>query len=322
VEGEVTYTVNPDGTAKVRLDIVTVKMINPNIGAPRKKDEEETLDSLLREAITPILETPGVVAWKDVDASFLPNGKLKFSGTAYIRRVQDFKPMAFPLLSSNHAVETAADGSFNLVPKNDFDNSSTPSSNKRKKKTPEEIKKMTDEELDKYILRELIEVQTSKSIFVGMFTGAKLKTTYILPGKPNAVTVFAQDGQRVSSTLDGAKVIAALDKLLAQDRVAWRGIYRGATQSDVLATLLFEQGNWNGSATVANPGKAQFDYIKEVREAREAQPALLKKLGFDSNFKLPDGDNPAPPPPKDDRGPPPKDNGGAPPKNDPPKKPQ
>jgi hypothetical protein len=321
VEGEVTYTLNPDGTAKVRLEIVTVKMIDPNIGA-RKKNEEETLDSLLRDAITPILETAGVVAWKDVDASFLPNGKLKFSGTAYIRRVQDFKPMAFPLLASNHAVENGADGSFKLVPKNDFDNSPTPNTNKRKKKTPDEIKKLNDEELDKYILRELIELQSSKSLFVAMFTGAKLKTTYVLPGTPNAVSVFTQDGRRVSATMDGAKVLAALDKLLAQDRAAWRGIYRGATEADVLATLLFEQGSWHGSATLAKPGEAQFDFAKEVRLAREAYPALRKKFGFGEDFKFPTGDDDRPPPKFNDHGPPPKgDDRGPPPKLDPPKPP-
>src|SRR5687768_3208382 len=34
VEGEVTYTVNPDGTAKVKFDVVTVKPVQLTFGPP------------------------------------------------------------------------------------------------------------------------------------------------------------------------------------------------------------------------------------------------------------------------------------------------
>src|SRR5262245_2586975 len=85
VEGEVTYTVNPDGSAKVRVDVVTVVPPNPfggDVKIDPKKDAkgpgEEPLDELLRQAIRQTLESPGIVAWKDVTAQFRPDGKLKF----------------------------------------------------------------------------------------------------------------------------------------------------------------------------------------------------------------------------------------------------
>src|SRR5262249_37217646 len=89
VEGEVTYTINPDGSAKIQFDVVTVKPPTPFDPGPKNADEP--LDELLRKAIRQTLETPGVVAWKDVSARFQPDGKLKFAGTAYVKRLEDFE---------------------------------------------------------------------------------------------------------------------------------------------------------------------------------------------------------------------------------------
>src|SRR5262249_10909732 len=93
VEGEVTYTVNPDGSAKVNVDVGTLvppPLFGSGGGPVAKKPGEETLDDVLRQAIRPTLEMPGVAAWKDVSAEFLPNGKLKFAGTAFVKRTADF----------------------------------------------------------------------------------------------------------------------------------------------------------------------------------------------------------------------------------------
>ncbi len=296
VEGEVTHTVNPDGSAKVRLEVVTVKPFDP-VGPPQgKKQDDGTIEDLLRSSVRAFLESPGVVAWKDVSAEFLPNGKLKFAGTAYVRRLQDFQPEGIPLVATNYVAERGGDGSFKLLLNKDKDMDNSVAAPQRKQKTPDEIKKMTDAELDKYMLLELVEFQSRKPLLVAMLSGAKLKSTYVLPGNPTAVAGFDQDGRRVSVMVEGDKVLAAIEKLLAQDRAAWRGIYRRTTDSDVWKTLLIDKGFGNGSATVAKPGEAQFDFLKEVREARDAYPALRKKFGFGDDLQLPTGDNPPLPP--------------------------
>ena len=109
VEGEVTYTVNPDGSAKVLVDVVTVMpptLFGGGGGPGGKKPGEETLDDLRRQAIRQTLEMTGVAAWKDVSAEFLPNGKLKFVGTAYVKRTEDFAAKGgIPLLNLNLASE-------------------------------------------------------------------------------------------------------------------------------------------------------------------------------------------------------------------------
>jgi len=296
----VTYTVNPDGSAKVKFDVVTVKPFSP-YGLPvmgGKKEEDKDIDDLVRDALRPFLESPGISAWKDVSAEYVPSGKLKLSGTAYVRKLQDFKPQGPPLLSSNFQVERGADGSFKLVASKDTEPSPT---NQRKRKTAEEIKKMTDAELDKYILLERIDLQAARPLVVSVVSGAKLKSTYVLPGDLTAVTGFERNGRTVSKTLEGDKVIGLVDKLLAQDNAAWRKFYREATDPNPITQLNLDGlGAPNGSVTVAKPA-AIFDFDKEVKEARDAYPTLRKKFGFGDDLRLPTTDNPPkfPPPPKE-----------------------
>jgi hypothetical protein len=292
VEGDVTYTVNPDGSAKVKVDVVSVNPPRFFGGGPgAKKSGDESLDDTLRQSIRQTLEMPGVAAWKDVSAEFLPNGKLKFVGTAYVKRVEDFDAKGgIPLLQLGLASERGPDGSLRLVArrkeKDDLGFS------QRKPKTPDEIKKMTDAELDQYVLRELIDLQSTKPLFVAFFTDAKLKTTYVLPGEVTAAEGFAKEGRQASFTLDGAKVLASFNKALSQDRAEWRKLYRAAPDRSAIEAVVFGAPVENGSITVAKPGEAQFDFDKEVKEARAAYPELRKKFGFGDDLRLPTSDAP------------------------------
>jgi hypothetical protein len=291
VEGEVTYTVNPDGSAKVHFDVVTVKAPEVYGGPPKKGGTDVTLDDMLRDSLRQMLQAQGVSAWKDVSAEFLPNGKVKISGTAYVRRLQDFKPQSPPLLEPMYGFEKGAGGEFKLTAKK---TESLQNDSKRKRKSPEELKKLSDEELDKYVLMDLIELQSTRPLVVAMFGGAKLKATYVLPGDPTEVRGLARDGRKVSSMLEGDKLVTAVDKLLARDKATHRKVYRGLTDPDVWALLEVDGFPGKGSVTVAKPGGAQFDFDAEVKAARDAYPALKKKFGFGDDLRLPMTDPPPP----------------------------
>ena len=170
---------------------------------------------------------------------------------------------------------------------------------KRKRKSPEELKKLSDEDLDKYVLMDLVELQSTRLLIAAMFGGAKLKATYVLPGDPTDAAGLTRDGRKVSYALEGDKIVAAVDKVLARDRPTHRRVYRAVTDADTWALLEVEGFPGKGSVTVAKPGAAQFDFDAEVKAARDAYPALKKKFGFGDDLRLPTSDPPPPPGKKD-----------------------
>ncbi len=297
VEGEVRYTINPNGSAKIRFDVVTP--VPPTLGGPPpgmgNNPMDESIDSLRRNAIRQTLESPGIAAWKDVTAEFLPNGKLKFGGTALVRQISDFKSKGgLPLISSEYRTEATIDGALVLVRKSDpSDNEIGPG--KRKPKTPDEIKKLTDDQLDEEILRDLIEIQSTRGLLTAFLTDMNMKSTFVLPGDVTAVVGFTRDGKSLTTTLNGNMILARLNKALAEDRAAWRARYRAATSVDHLKVFVLGEGSGRGEATVAKPGEAQFDIDKEVKDARAAYPELRKKFGFGDDLRLPTTDSPPPP---------------------------
>jgi hypothetical protein len=288
VEGEVTYTVNPDGSARIRVDVVTVAPPTPGVPAP-KNPGDETLDALLRRAIQPTLETPGVVAWKDVSAQFLPNGKLKFAGTAYVKRLEDFNLQGgLPIPGPVFSAQRGADGSLKLVASGDGPDD--PPTGKRKPKSPEEIKKMTDAELDQYILRDLIELQSAKPLITAFLADTKLKTTFVMPGDLTASAGFETAGRKAFVVLDGNRSLDSLNKALRQSPAEWRNQYRALNGAEAIQAAVMGFPDQNASITVARPGEAQFDFLTEVKAAHAAYPELRKKFGFGGELQLPSGD--------------------------------
>src|SRR5262245_43175313 len=99
VEGEQTFTLNPDGSGKVKLDVMMPTPADPFVGPPKKADggaPEATPDVLLRKSLKGLLETRSIDAWKDVTAEFTRDGRLKITGTAYFRNAEAFEFQNMP----------------------------------------------------------------------------------------------------------------------------------------------------------------------------------------------------------------------------------
>jgi hypothetical protein len=82
VEGEQTFTLNPDGSGKVSIKVVMPPF---DLRSAIKQPAKESLEDMRRGMLQPLLQTLGVEAWKDVSADFTPDGHLKFTGTAYFK---------------------------------------------------------------------------------------------------------------------------------------------------------------------------------------------------------------------------------------------
>lgn len=291
VDGETTYTVNPDGSARLQFKIVTPKELGL-FGPPPKKSavEDPPADELVRSAIKPILETPGIAAWKDVSAEFLPNGKLKFSGTAYVKRLSDFTELkGVPKLGLGPvgaSLTREPSGALKFVGTKDKENEPP----RRASKSPEAIRKMTDAELDRHILNDLVELQSMRGLLIAALTDLKVKSTIQMPGAVTEAPGFTIKGNEAIREFDGNMILASINKILTTDPASLRKAYRSA-KGPVPESLFIEGANPDMAAiTVAKPGQALFDYDKEVKEAVAAYPDLRKKFGFGEDLQLPKGE--------------------------------
>jgi hypothetical protein len=127
---------------------------------------------------------------------------------------------------------------------------------------------------------------------VAFLTDCKLKTTFVLPGDPTASAGFETTGRKATFTLDGNKSLAGLDKALKQTPAEWRNLYRQLGSAEAIQAAVMGFPAEDASITVARPGEAQFDFLKEVKEAHAAYPELRKKFGFGEDLHLPTGETP------------------------------
>ncbi|HYH63152.1 MAG TPA: hypothetical protein VD866_00490 [Urbifossiella sp.] len=302
VEGTQTFTLNPDGSGKVRIDVA---MSPPAefIGGP-KAQEPPTLEGARLQSLKTLLKgAQGIAAWKDVAASFAPDGRFKFAGTAYFDKLDrlDF-PNTGPFLGSPFGLVSGAEKGGQLVlakkpPRGPGPPTAEPPPlfGGPGRQSAEQLAKKSDAELDEYILTDRVQYQLVRPMMVAAFSRGKMTATYLLPGAATEVTGFKAEGTKVVWSMDGDKVITGMDAFLGRPDADLRGVYRKAGAFEAaLVTALGSTPDDRCKAVVARPGPAQFDYAAEVKAARAAYPELRQSLKLPADYWLPDG-NPPPP---------------------------
>jgi hypothetical protein len=276
IELKQTITLNPDGKGKVAYDVVMpVDMGFQGIG----DGKEKTLDQKKQEALVKALtgDHKGVVAWKDVTMNWTPDGRLHFVGTAYFEKLDQLAGENDETYSATREKDTLK---VTVKPKNTTD---------PKKKPLPDLAKMTDKELDEFLLNERVKYQATKPLMTAMLTDLKYTTILHLPGDVSSVKTFKKDGARVvSRELDGNAVLAKYKAFMANDNATFKKKIKMANSLD-FDKLVGEDIDFvnEGSLTVEKVGEPQFDFDKEVKEARAAYPALHKKLNLPETTKLP-----------------------------------
>src|ERR1700722_6649446 len=91
VEMTQTFTLNPDGRGKVKLEILSPAYdFDLNFGNDGQKKKEKSPDQLRKDAISKFISNaPVITAWKDVSVSWSRDGRLHMVGTAYFERLED-----------------------------------------------------------------------------------------------------------------------------------------------------------------------------------------------------------------------------------------
>jgi hypothetical protein len=304
IQTEQVFTLNPDGSGKVAITLVTplnpMEGIMGGLAGPGKKRPSiaEKKRVFLEQTLA---KTRGVDAWKDVSAEFTPDGRIKFQGTAYFKNLQQLN-VEGALGNTPVRLVKELNGSLRLAFASDkLGNANLPVGGAGTDQR--DPRKLADKELDEFILDKRIEYQTVKGILTAVLTDMKVKCVFRLPGDVGNVKGFKTEGkQTVILTMEGNTILKAANDFMAKDNAFFRKQLREGGRMDVFGDprgldalgLDFE----NATASVAKPGAAQFDYAKEAAAARAAYPALRKRLGLGEEPKIPDFKNFQPPPEK------------------------
>lgn len=258
------FVINPDGSGKVRHEC---SFQNVNIS-----NENDTSVEALQAAIAKIVTgSKGVDAWTDVSFKRLDDGRMWFRGTAYFKKLDE--------------LEISNQSMLKFAWKNQGGGKADLTLNLKKSDNPKpkpDAAKLTPEERAKKIKDERAKFQQSKPMFAAMLGSLKQTVSFKLPGKVEACSNFKPTAAgTLGLSFEGAKMIDALEKLMADDR--WLEKHGFDTQNTPeldaeLSGLLFgEKAPVN--ASVSGATAPLFNYAAEVAAALKGAEKLQKQLG-------------------------------------------
>lgn len=259
-EVEQEFTLNPDGTGKVRLDSVF-----PNISF--NGDDEQTEEALKKAVSEFMKETKGVEVWRDVTYSWTDDGRVNFKGTGYFEDIKELELHNVGMM----AFDWSADGGKGTLTM-DFKESEGGANEKVISKDPEERKKEIKMERQKF--------KQSKPMMTGFMTGLKHKAVFNLPGKSGATVNFTEEGGKIGIEVTGEKLLAAMEKLVNDDEWLMTNSFdaqEGPSDVEEMSETLFgHKGAVKADRT--GLGKPLFDYAAEVAAARKDFEKLQEKF--------------------------------------------
>ena len=258
------FMINPDGSGKVRHEC---SFQNMNLS-----NENDTSPEALQAAIARIVtDSKGVDAWTDVSFKRLEDGRMWFRGTAYFKKLDELEIPNQSMLQ--FAWKNQGGGKADLTL--NLKKSDNP-------KTKPDAAKLTPEERAKKIKDERAKFQQSKPMFAAMLGSLKQTVSFRLPGKVESSSNFKPTATGVLGlTFEGAKMIDALEKLMADD--AWLEKHGFDAQNTPeldaeLGGLLFGE-KAPVKASVSGASAPLFNYAAEVATALKGAEKLQKQLG-------------------------------------------
>lgn len=267
------FTLNPDGSGKVihECSFQEVKLGN---------DNEPTEDSLKETIGKVITEAKGVEAWRDVSYKRLDDGRLFFKGTAYFTNLNTLDLPNQTMLEFDWK-KSGAGAVLTLR---------TNKSEKKEGFQPEkkavDWSKLTPEERAKKLKEERAKFQQAKAMMSAFMGSMKHEVVFHLPGKVGESANFTNDASgALRLQFEGAKLLAAMEKLIADDAWATKNFDSlGGQEKPMLDEAVNEMvfGSKASVRAVVGSGQPIFDYATEVAAAKKETIEIRKKLGVGS----------------------------------------
>lgn len=268
------FTLNPDGSGKVLVEMVMPQMPF-NLGPPGQQGDP---DVAAKQFVKGILDgSKGVDAWSDVRYEKTDDGRTRFIGTAY------FKDLAQMKLQSGkmEGITFAKDDRGGMVLLLKEQESPAP---------PAPPKEIPEEQLTQRIQAERMQYQQVRPMMATVLGTMKMDVSFLLPGALVEVSGFKKEPSgAVRLAFDGAQMLKAMDELMADDAYVRQNALAGkkgggGPQMDEWTKEKLFGTKGPLRARVTGPFKPLFPYDSEVKVAKAAYPKMIERLGLD---KLP-----------------------------------
>jgi len=275
LESKQDVTLNPDGSGKARVDIAMSDM--PFTMTPDQ--EPPPPDLVAKQFAKSVLDgSKGIDAWADVSVQRTEDNRNRFIGTAYFK---DFTKMQVQG-SKNEGVTFASDNKGGVILK------MAPPKQDDQKPQDAPPPQLTEEQIQQRLQAERMKWQQTKPMMTMILGKMKMEVTFRLPGPLTQVKGFQKtDDGGVRFGFDGAKMLAVLDKFMADDAFVRKQVLAGGGdpgQPPLEDPAIMKEIFGVEDALEAHAGppvSAQFDYNAEVQAAKTAYPGMIKKLGLD-----------------------------------------
>jgi hypothetical protein len=278
VESVEVITLNPDGSGKSEFDVIPPDALSA-FSSFADTSEAVFGDSTSVEAGRLFLQelidrAHGVEAWSDLSwEEEEEDGRLHVKGVAYFRDVEAFdleNLASIPVRWYRKGPAMILD----LAP---------PDTTKPKQKPPRKTP-ISDAEIERAIKKARASWPQEK-MALGLVLGTlKVDKVYVLPGRRTEFNGFQDSPEGLRLHMDGQRMVAIKEKLLADD-AAMRKILRsghtldeGLSDPSLYPQLFGAEGEVR--ARFVPPMEEIFEYDEEVEEAKEDMPEMFEELGL------------------------------------------
>lgn len=262
-EADDEFTINADGSGKLSFVRIIKVMGDP--------------DEMLRMTVANIVKKwQGVEAWKDISFELQDDGRGRIKGTAYFPDIRKFSDSEDIDALKGVSFTRSGDQGLRIVlgePAAEPAKSGDPG-------TAAETAVLSGDELKKAIREKRAEYQAQKPMMEAVLNDLRIERRFRLPGKITKLNALQKQSDSVARySLDGAKLLQAMDQAMMDDKFMSVSIHAGTGQESEVSIppgLKEKMFGEPGPAAIEVGGELKdlFDYKSEVRTAMSAEKML------------------------------------------------
>lgn len=266
------FTLNPDGSGKVRVEMAMPQM--PFSLGPT--DSQADPDLMAKQFVKGILDgSKGVDAWSEVSYTKTDDGRTRFLGTAYFKDLARLKLQSVKM----EGISFTKDSSGGMVLLMKEPESTQPAA---------PPKPIPEAQLAQQIEMQRMQYQQMRPMMAATIGTMKMDVSFLLPGTLAEVSGFKkQPSGAVGLAITGTQMLKVMDELMADDAYVRQGALAGKKGAGMGGPQMDE---WTKEklfgtkgplqARVTGPFQPRFAYDAEVRAAKAAYGAMIERLGL------------------------------------------